>query len=80
MWCTKRGTYSEGDQAQKGIGDGDWGRGQWMSEGPLIQSRISGSGCPGRGICVMDGDGGLDQGSVIIEIHLELDLGLEPWI
>jgi hypothetical protein len=37
-------------------------------------------GCPGRGICVMDGDGGLDRGSVIIEIHLELDLGLEPRI
>jgi hypothetical protein len=51
-----------------------------MSEGPLIRSRISGSGCPDREICVMDGDGGLDRGSMIIEIHLELDLVLEPRI
>jgi hypothetical protein len=31
-------------------------------------------GLSGQEICVMDGDGSLDRGSVIIKIHLELDL------
>jgi hypothetical protein len=45
MWSTKRGTYSEGDQAQRGIRDGVNG----CPKGLLIRSQISGSGCLAQG-------------------------------